>query len=70
MNQLHPFAKPPRKSVCQDAAKIIDPSWMIPGAVFVVAVALQNKFSLSSKVSRNPGSMEKTYTHALSAWGK
>ena len=34
---------------------------MIPSAVFVAAVALQNTFPLSSKFSRNPGSMPKTY---------
>jgi len=33
---------------------------MIPNAVFVAAVALQNKFPLFSKFSRNPGSMPKT----------
>ena len=43
---------------------------MIPSAVFVTTVALQNKFPLSSKFSRNPGSMPKTYTHVLSASGK
>jgi len=32
---------------------------MIPTVVFVAAVALQNKFPLSSKFSRNPGSMPK-----------
>ena len=35
-------------------------SWMIPTAVFVAAVAPQNKFPLSSKFSRNPGRMPKT----------
>jgi len=43
---------------------------MIPSAVFVAAVWLQNKFPLSSKFSRIPGSMPKTYTHVLSTWGK
>jgi len=42
---------------------------MIPNAVFVAATAVQNKFPLSSKVSRNPGSMPKTYTHVLSTSG-
>jgi len=28
------------------------------------------KFLLSSKFSRNPGNMSKTYTHVLSTWGK
>ena len=35
---------------------------MIPSAVFVAAVAIQNKFPLPSKLSRNPGSMPKTYS--------
>ena len=39
---------------------------MIPSAAFVGGVALQNKFPLSSKFSRNPGSMPKTHTHVLS----
>jgi len=43
---------------------------MIPSAVFVVAVALQNKFPLTSKFSTNPGSMPKTSTHVLPPWGK
>jgi len=43
---------------------------MIPRAVFFAVVALQNKFPLSSKFSRNPGSMPKTYAHVLSTWGK
>jgi len=45
-------------------------SWMIPSAVFVAAVALQKKCLLSSKLSRNPGSMSKTYTHVSSPSGK
>ena len=45
-------------------------SWMIPSAVFFVAVALQKKFLLSSKLSRNPGSMAKTYIHASSPSAK
>jgi len=32
-------------------------SWTIPSAVFVAAIALQNKFPLSRKFSRNPGIM-------------
>jgi len=40
--------------------KQLNQSWTIPIAVFVVAVALQNKFPLSSKFSINPGSMPKT----------
>jgi len=38
---------------------------MIPSAVFVAAVALQNKFPLSSKFSINPESMPKTYTQHM-----
>jgi len=45
-------------------------SWMIPSAVFVATVALQKKFLLSSKLSRNPGSIPKTYTYVLSTSGK
>ena len=41
---------------------------MISSAVFVAVVALQNKFPLSSKFSRNPGSMPST--HVLSTSGK
>ena len=50
MNQLprYLFASPPRRSVWQDAAKIIEPKLDDnPGAVFVAEVALQNKFPLS-----------------------
>jgi len=43
---------------------------MIPNAVFVAAIAVQNKFPLSSEVSGNPGSMPKTYTHVLSTSAK
>ena len=43
---------------------------MIPSAVCVVAAGLQNKFSLSSKFSRNLGSTPRTYTHVLSNSGK
>jgi len=43
---------------------------MMPSVVFVATVALQNKFPLSSKFSRNPGSMPRTYTHALSTTDK
>jgi len=39
---------------------------MMPSAVFVPPVALQIKFSLSSKFLRNLGSMQKTSTHVLS----
>jgi len=43
---------------------------MILSATFVLAVALQNKFPLSSNFSRNPGSMPKMYTHVLLTSGK
>jgi len=43
---------------------------MISSAVFVVAVALQSKFPLSSKFSRNLRNMSKTPIHVLSTWGK
>ena len=43
-----------------------EPKLVVLRAVFVEAVALQNKFPLSSKFSRNPGSMPNTYTHVLS----
>jgi len=39
---------------------------MMPNVVFVAAMALQKKFPLSSKFSRNPESMQKTYRHVLS----
>jgi len=39
---------------------------MIPNAAFVPAVALQTKFSLSRKLSRNLGSMLKMSAHVLS----
>ena len=59
MNQLpgHLFDEPPRKNVCQAAAKIIEPKLMKSNTVFVAAAALQNKFPLYSNFSRNPGSM-------------
>jgi len=43
---------------------------MVPSAVFVMAVALHNKLPLSSKFSRNLGSMPKTYTNVLLTLGK
>ena len=49
-----------------DAAKWMNQSWMIPSAVFTLAIALQTKISLSSKFLRNLGSMPKTFTHVLS----
>jgi len=39
---------------------------MIPSAVFVPALSLQTKFSLSKKFSRNLGNMRKTSAHVLS----
>jgi len=67
MNPLprHLFAKPPGKSALQDGKIKLNQSWMIPSAVFVTAVTLQNKFPLSSKFSRNPGSTPKTYTQHM-----
>jgi len=47
MSQLprHLFAKPPRKNVCQDAAKIIEPKLDdTQCGVFVAVFAAQNKF--------------------------
>jgi len=37
----------------KDAAKQLNQSWMIPSSVFVVAVALQTKCSLSSKYKKS-----------------
>ena len=56
------FAKMPRKQLNQ--------RWMIPSVVLFAAIALQKKFLLSSKFSRNHGNMSKTYTHVLSTSGK
>ena len=39
--------------------------WMTHSAVFVAAAALQNKFPLSNKFLRNPGSMQKIYAHGF-----
>jgi len=72
MNQLprHLFAKPPRKSVCQDAAKTVEPKLDDTQCGFRRGRSTTEQFPLSSKFSRNPGSMPKTSTHALSTWGK
>ena len=43
---------------------------MISSAIFIAAVALQNKFPLSTKFSKNAGSMLKTYAHDLSTSGR
>jgi len=43
---------------------------MIPSSVFIATVALHNKFALSSKFSRNPGSMPKKYRRVSSTSGK
>jgi len=64
--QLDLFRKPPRKSVRQDAAKIIEPKLNDTQCGFVAAVALQKKFLLTRKFSKNLGSMPKIYTHVLS----
>ena len=45
-------------------------SWMIPTAGFVAVATLQNKFLLSSKLSRNPGNLPKTYSYVSSTSGK
>ena len=47
-------------------SEITESNWMVPSAVFVPVVALQIKFSLSSKFLWNLGSVAKTSTHALS----
>jgi len=39
---------------------------MIPSAVFILAIVLQTKISLSSKFLRNLGSMPETFPHVLS----
>ena len=50
----------------KDAAKYLNQSWSIPSTIFIpAAVALQTKFSLFRKFSRNLGSMPKTPTHVL-----
>jgi len=51
----------PRKMYAKVPRKKWNQSWMIRTAVFVAAVALQNKFPLPSNFSRNPGSMPKTW---------
>jgi len=43
---------------------------MVLSAVFVAAIESQTKFPVSSKFSRNPGSLPKTYAHVLSTSGK
>jgi len=50
----------------KNAANKLNQSWRILSAVFVLAVALQTKFSLSSKFSRNLGSIPKMFTYVLS----
>jgi len=54
------------KHLKQDAEKLLNQNWMIPSAVLVPDVALQTKFSLSSKFSKNLGSMPWTSAHVLS----
>jgi len=60
------FLSLPGREYAKMPRKWFNHSWIIPNAVFVAAVALQNKFPLARKFSRNPGSMPKTYTHVLS----
>ena len=57
-------------SLQKGKAKKLKQSRGTPYGVFVAPAALQNKFPLSSKFSRNPGSLPKTYTHVLSTSGK
>ena len=44
----------------------LNQSWMMYSVVFILAVILQTKFLLYSKIFRNHGSMPKTSTHVLS----
>jgi len=48
-----------------NAVEELNEKWKILRAFFVLAVARQTKFSLSSKFSGNLGSMPKTSTHVL-----
>ena len=47
--------------------EITGSNWLIPSAVWFPVVALQTKFTLSSKFLWNLGSVAKTSTHALSS---
>ena len=53
-------------SLKNDKAIQLKQSLRIPNAVYVTPVALQNKFSFSSKFSKNPGSLPKKHTHVVS----
>jgi len=59
-----------RKSLCQDATKIIEPKLDGTPCGCHAAVALKKKFLLSWKFSRIPGMMPKIYTHTLSISGQ
>ena len=50
----------------KDAAKWLKQRWRIPRMVLVLVLAPKTKCSLSSKFSRNLGSMPKTSAHGLS----
>ena len=50
----------------KDTTKYFNQTWMLPNTVFVQAVALQTRFSLSSKFSTNLGCMSKTSAHVWS----
>ena len=58
------FGQAPWKKI----ARKLNQNWRIPSGVFFPAVALQSKFSLSSKLRRNLGrtGISKTSTHVLS----
>jgi len=69
MNQLprHLFAKPRKKSVCHDAAKIIiEPKLDNTQRDFRRGRSTIELISTLRKFSRNPGSMPKTFTDVLS----
>jgi len=57
--QMLTFSLP--SALKKDAAKKMNQSWMIPSAVFILAIALQTKISLYSKFLRRFGSMPKTF---------
>jgi len=68
MNQppRHLFAKPRKKSVCQDAAKVIEPKLDYTQCGFRRGRSTTEQISTLSKFSRNPRSMPKTYADVLS----
>ena len=68
MNQLprHLFAKSPRKSVCQDAAKTIEPKLDNTKCGFRRGRSTTEQISTLSKFSRNLGRMPTTYTDVFS----